>query len=221
MASLTRLVFLGPPGSGKGTQAQRLSERAALTALSSGDTLRREIQLGTEIGRQAEAFVAGGSLAPDDIVTGVMLAAVSRIPRGAGFILDGFPRTVPQALALERGLTAEQAIQAVIDFRIADAAIVERTLSRRVCSKCGFTYNVRFFPPRVEGVCDHCGGAVIQRVDDSADVIRNRLETYRRQTAPLISHYQQRGLLRVLNADADAVAVERELSAIVDSDAGA
>jgi adenylate kinase len=214
----TRLIFLGPPGTGKGTQAQRLCQTHGWAALSSGDALRREIRDESDIGRQAAQYVEAGTLVPDDVVTGVMLSAIDRMPPGGGFVLDGFPRTLPQAEALGRGLEQRGLkIDAVLDFRMDDDRIVRRIVNRRVCTKCDATYNLEFLRPRVAGVCDSCGGALVQRVDDREDVIATRLETYRSQTAPLVDYYTQQGRLHVVNAFADADSVEREVSRVVAS----
>ena len=205
-----RVIFLGPPGTGKGTQARRLSERLGLAALSSGDTLRREIKEGSEIGRQAERHVVSGGLVPDEIITRVMLAGIAKLGSNAGYVLDGFPRTTPQAEALEQGLNARgQRIDGVLDFELADAEIIARIVGRRVCSQCGATYNIAFLPPRRADVCDACGGGLAQRADDREDVIRTRLETYRAQTAPLIGHYADQGLLFRIDASGPAETVER------------
>jgi len=213
----TRLIFLGPPGSGKGTQAQRLTDKFGLCAMSSGDTLRREIQAGTEIGKQAVSFVSAGKLVPDNVITGVMLAGIARVGPTQGFILDGFPRTLPQAESLTQGLTKlSMKIDAVIDFQMPDQAVVDRIVSRRVCSKCGFTYNVKFSPPRVDGVCDRCGGQVNQRTDDTEAVIRTRLEVYRTQTAPLRDYYLARRLLLAVDASLPTDAVTRQMLRIID-----
>ncbi|MFH1745816.1 MAG: adenylate kinase [Planctomycetota bacterium] len=214
----TRLIFLGPPGTGKGTQAQRLCERLGLLQLSSGDVLRREVKEGSEIGKKALEYMQAGTLVPDEVITGVMLAAVDKLDPGTGFILDGFPRTVPQAEALEKGLTERQrTAQAVLDFQLDDAEIIRRIVSRRVCSECAATYNTEFMPPRVADKCDRCGGKVIQRVDDREDVVGTRLETYRAQTAPLIGFYTERGLLRSVDAGTGADAVEQNVLTIVES----
>lgn len=213
-----RLIFLGPPGSGKGTQATRVSGRFGLVSLSSGDTLRNEIKAGSDVGRKAQEFVQAGTLVPDDVITDVMLAAIAKLPADTGVILDGFPRTVPQAESLSAGLEqAGAAIDGVVDFQMGDDLIVERIVSRRVCSNCGATYNIRFFPPRSEGICDKCGGEVIQRVDDREDVIKTRLETYRAQTAPLIEFYSRLGLLRTVDASQEAEAVEQEVIGVIEA----
>ncbi|MEW6249414.1 MAG: adenylate kinase, partial [Planctomycetota bacterium] len=195
----TRLIFLGPPGSGKGTQAQRLADQRGLVQLSSGDVLRRERQEDSAIGRQAAAFMDAGTLVPDDVITGVMLSAIGRLPAGTGFILDGFPRTVPQAEALAAGLKERGLrVDAVVNFDLDDEEIIRRIIGRRVCTSCGANYNVSFLPPRVEGKCDKCGCDLIQRKDDRREVIVTRLETYRAQTAPLIEYYAQRGGLHTV-----------------------
>lgn len=210
----SRVLFLGPPGVGKGTQAQRISERFGLVVVGSGDTIRREIRDGSEIGRRAAQYVQFGALVPDEIITGVMLAGILKLPPEQGFILDGFPRTVPQAESLDGGLgRVGRQMTAVVHLTADDARIVARMVDRRVCSNCQTTYNVRSSPPRVAGVCDHCGHAVIQRVDDTEGVIRTRLETYRRQTAPLVEFYRRRGLLREVDGDQPAAQVEAAIIA--------
>lgn len=196
------VVFLGPPGTGKGTQAVRLEQRCGWKALSSGDMMRAEIAAGSELGNKAAEYVNNGRLVPDEIITGVILGALDRVPKSLGWVLDGFPRTVPQAEALDKGLLAEHAkIDAVVNLDLDDHKIVERLITRRICKECGALYNIRFQPPRQDGVCDRCGGEVVQRADDREDVIRTRLATYREQTAPLIAYYTQRGLLQSVDAD--------------------
>lgn len=214
--AMQRLVFLGPPGSGKGTQATRLAERLGIVQLSSGDALRRERQEGSPIGRKASSYMDAGTLVPDDVITGVMLAAIDKLRAGTGFILDGFPRTVPQAEALDAGLRERSlAIDAVVDFRLDDAEIVGRIVERRVCQQCQATYNLSFLPPRVAGQCDKCGGKLIQRPDDREEVVRTRLETYRAQTAPLVEFYSRRGLLSAVDSSAGADAVQAQLAGLL------
>ena len=218
----THLIFLGPPGCGKGTQAQRLNQSTGLVQLSSGHVLRTEMCEGSAIGRRATEFVEKGELVPDDVITGIMLTAIDKLPPEVGFILDGFPRTRPQAESLDAGLASRNmALSGVIDFEIQDTVVVARIAGRRVCENCGATYNVEFLPPRVEGVCDVCGAeSVVQRKDDKPDVVQNRLATYRSQTEPLIDYYRERGVLVAIDATGEADAVEqrvldavRELSA--------
>ena len=217
-----RLVFLGPPGTGKGTQARRLAETRRLVALSSGDVLRAEIERDSEIGRKAAGYVRSGTLVPDDVICEVMLAAIDRLEAGRGFILDGFPRTLPQAEALDAGLKQRSlGLDAVLLFELDDAAILERIVNRRICKNCGATYNMKFLPPRNEGVCDVCGGPLIQRVDDREEVVRTRLATYRSQTAPLIAYYEGRGLLRRIDASASPAEVEAGIDRVLaELDAG-
>lgn len=213
-----RLIFLGPPGSGKGTQAARLQERFGLVQLSSGDALRREVKEDSAIGRKAQEYMQAGTLVPDEVITGVMLAAIDKLPTESGFILDGFPRTVPQAEALDAGLKQRGIeIDGVLDFQLDDAEIIRRIVSRRVCSECGATYNTGFMPPKVDGVCDKCGGTVVQRVDDREDVVATRLATYRAQTAPLIGYYSERGRFHTVDATVGADSVAAEVVRIVDS----
>ncbi len=216
------VVFLGPPGTGKGTQAQRLSRQLGLVAMSSGDVLRREIADGSVIGRQAEAFVKSGALVPDDVITGVMLSFVDRVPREPGFVLDGFPRTVPQAEALEHGFHERDIrLSAVFDFVLKDEAIVARVAGRCVCGNCAAVYNNSLLPPRQPGRCDRCGGELIQRADDRPEVILARLETYRRQTAPLVDYYRRLSLLHTVDASLSAEQVEADLIGLIAALAGA
>ena len=213
-----RLIFLGPPGSGKGTQAGRLCLRAGLIQLSSGDVLRRERQENSAIGRKAAQYRDACTLVPDEVITGVMLAGIDKLPPGTGFILDGFPRTVPQAEALDKGLAERKlSIDAVIDFKLDDEEIIRRIVGRRVCNACAATYNVSFLPPKVDGTCDKCGGELIQRKDDRREVIVTRLETYRAQTAPLIDFYARRGRFHAVDSAAGADAVESAVNRIVEA----
>lgn len=217
MGQAVRIIFTGPPGSGKGTQAQRLVEHTGLIQLSSGHVLRQQIKVGSEIGKKAASYVESGGLVPDDVITGVMLAAIDELEPDAGFILDGFPRTVPQAEALTAGLKDRNiSIDRVLDFQMCDETIVARISGRTVCTKCGTTYNTEFLPPKREGVCDICGGEVLQRKDDQPDVVRNRLKTYREQTAPLETYYRERGLLVQINAEAPANKVEQAVQRVIE-----
>ncbi len=215
-----RLIFLGPPGSGKGTQAARVQDKIGLVQLSSGDALRRERKEGSEIGRKAAEYMDAGTLVPDEVITGVMLAAIDKLPAGSGFILDGFPRTVAQAESLDAGLKQRQlAIDVVLDFKLADDEIIRRIVERRVCGDCGATYNLSFLPPKQDGICDKCGGHnIIQRPDDCEKVVRTRLETYRAQTAPLVEYYSGTGLLHTVDSATGAEAVAREVFRIVGAD---
>jgi adenylate kinase len=207
-----RIVLLGAPGAGKGTQAQRLARREGLSHLSTGDLLRAAVAAGTPAGKAAHAHMQAGRLVPDELVFGVLFERL-----GAGtpaFVLDGFPRNVAQAEELERRLGALGApLEAAVDIDVPDARLVPRLTGRRSCSACGRAFHVQFLPPRREGACDACGGPLVQREDDREAVVRERLATYHRQTEPLKAHYRARGLFERVDGDRDVEAVERDLVA--------
>jgi adenylate kinase len=209
----TGFIILGPPGAGKGTQAEILSQRLNLLKVSTGDILREAVSKGTELGKLAESYMNRGELVPDDI----MLSLVEETLKGKdGFILDGFPRTINQAKGLEdilRKLGME--IKAVILLDVSDEEIVRRLSSRRVCIKCGAVYNMITSPPKIEGVCDRCGSELVIRSDDEPDTIRKRLEVYRRETAPLIDYYRKKGLLKEVNGTGDLKEVTEKLVALL------
>ncbi|MCA8972724.1 MAG: adenylate kinase [Planctomycetes bacterium] len=196
-----RVVFLGPPGAGKGTHATWLAQQGAMLHLSTGDMLRAAVREGTELGSQAKQFMDAGKLVPDALIIDMLFETLSA--RGgeaaSGWILDGFPRTEPQAVALDERLDAKgEQLDAVLLFDVDSDELVERLSSRLTCKGCSAIYNRRLRPPEVEGVCDRCGGNVVQRADDEPAAVRKRLEVYADQTAPLIDYYDQRGkLLRI------------------------
>jgi adenylate kinase len=196
-----RVIFLGPPGSGKGTQAKRMQDAHGLPQVSTGDLLRQAVRDGTELGRQAKEYMNSGGLVPDELVIALLLERIGQVDCRSGLILDGFPRTLAQAEALEAALEAKrQPIDAVVNFEIDLGELVERLVGRRVCPNGHGEWHVRFNPPRTEGRCDVCGEALIQREDDQEERIRTRMETYKRDTAPLVEFYRERGLLRTINA---------------------
>jgi adenylate kinase len=196
-----RLIFLGPPGAGKGTQAAFVKERYGLAHISTGDLLRAQVTQETELGKAAKKYMDAGKLVPDDVIIGMIRERLGEEDCAKGFILDGFPRTVPQAVALAELLEfMGKHLTAVICFDAPDDLLVERLSGRRTCGSCGAIYNVSFHPPVEENVCDVCGGPLMQRDDDREEVIRNRLRVYKEQTAPLIEHYEHRGLLRRFDA---------------------
>lgn len=191
-----RIILLGPPGAGKGTQAKALMDRYGIPQISTGDILRVAVREGTPMGVRAKSFMDAGALVPDEVVVGIVCERLSQADCVPGFILDGFPRTVAQAEALsDTLLRMSSPLQAVVSLEVDEDILVERLTGRRTCSVCGFGYHVKFSPPLQAGACDHCGGALLQRDDDREETIRHRLSVYHGQTAPLIGYYGGRGLL--------------------------
>lgn len=213
-----RIILLGSPGAGKGTQARRLSDRFGLAVIATGDIFREEIANRTPLGLQAQAYYERGEYVPDDLTTSIVLGRLGEPDVWDGFILDGFPRTVPQAEALERSLEAtNRPLTGALNFTVSDAVATKRLMARLVCSNCKRSYNLEFKPPRVSGVCDVCGHELVGRSDDDEATIRRRLEVYQARTEPLVRHFRDLGILREIDADApeDEVA-ERTLDAIED-----
>jgi adenylate kinase len=211
-----RLVLLGPPGAGKGTQARHLVERFGVPLIATGDIFRSNVAEGTELGRLAKAYLDAGELVPDEVTIGMVMQAIDQVP--VGFILDGFPRNIRQAEALEAELAARDApLSAALAFLVDEETAVKRIAGRRTCANCQRPYNVFFDPPRAEGVCDACGGPLLQRTDEDEPTVRRRLEVYRESTAPLLKFYSDRGLLREVDAEeTEAEVTERVLSALAD-----
>jgi adenylate kinase len=200
---MKRFVFLGPPGAGKGTQAKKLSERYGLLQVSTGDMLRQAVQRATSLGMEAQKYISSGALVPDEIVIGLIgnFLRENDDRLNAGYILDGFPRTVPQAEALDKMLRNEQAgLDKVLSFYLDENDLVNRLSGRRSCPNCHTIYHTEFSPPKSDGVCDHCRGALMMREDDRPETVRERLKVYHRQTAPLLDYYRKKGLLIDINA---------------------
>lgn len=188
-----KLILLGAPGAGKGTQAEILCKKLGIPSISTGNILRAAIKDGTPTGVQAKSYIDAGKLVPDEVIIGIVNERLSRDDCAKGYILDGVPRTIAQAEALEK---AGIQFDAVVSIEISEDEILRRMSGRRVCEACGSSYNVEAVPPRVEGVCDNCGGKLIQRKDDTPETVRERLKVYHTETEPLVGFYAQRGLLR-------------------------
>lgn len=209
------LILLGPPGAGKGTQASRLEEGRGLKHLSTGDMLRAAVASGSPLGRQAKAVMEAGQLMPDEIIVEMIAERIDRPDGRNGFVLDGFPRTVPQAEALDAMLTAKgERLDLVIELAVDEAALIERIAGRFSCAQCGAGYHDTFRRPKVDGVCDVCGStAFTRRKDDTEETVRARLEAYRKQTAPILPYYEAKGLLRRVDGMADVDEVTRQIEA--------
>lgn len=200
-----KLMFLGPPGAGKGTQAQRIADDFGIPQISTGDMLREARRKGTELGRKAGEFMDAGDLVPDEVVIGIVAERLLEDDARNGFILDGFPRTVPQAEALaEMGVE----LDGVVNIRVSQDEVIRRLGGRLSSPGCGASYHAEFDPPQVEGVCDKCGGELIRRPDDQPEAIRQRLESYEAKTAPLVEFYDARG--KLLNVDGQGKPAEIE-----------
>ncbi|MCA9525886.1 MAG: adenylate kinase [Myxococcales bacterium] len=200
----TRLILLGGPGAGKGTQSKRLLETLGVPQISTGDLLREARRAGTELGNQAKSFMDAGALVPDSLVVALVKERLAQPDAAGGYILDGFPRTAAQAAALDdNGIAVER----VVNLVVPDEVLVPRLAGRRICRECGSSFHVDFHPTRVEGVCDVCQGQTYQRADDSAEVIPQRLRAYVEQTAPLVEFYAARGIVRTVDGQGDMEAI--------------
>lgn len=190
-----KLILLGAPGAGKGTQAEKICQKNNIPTISTGNILREALKSGTEMGLKAKSYMESGQLVPDEILIGIIQDRLAQEDCKNGFILDGFPRTIPQAEALDKmGIVIDK----VIDIEVADDKIVERMSGRRVCETCGATYHLLYNKPEVEGKCGKCGGALVQRKDDHPDTVKERLHVYHEQTEPLKDYYEKQGKLRIV-----------------------
>jgi adenylate kinase len=199
-----RIVLLGAPGAGKGTQCKYIVDKYRLLHLSSGDILRRHRAQGTALGKKAQSYMDSGALVPDDIIIDMMIDEIGRAPAG-GYVLDGFPRTVKQAADLDKALDKKkQKIDAVINLKVDENIIVRRITGRRICPKCAAVYHIENLKPKVEGKCDKDGSSLLQRPDDTAEVVITRLKNYNEQTAPLVDYYKRKNKVFDINANEEA-----------------
>jgi adenylate kinase len=211
-----KLILLGPPGAGKGTQAKMLTDKFTIPQISTGDILRAAVKDGTPMGVKAKQFMDTGGLVPDEVVVGIVRDRLQQADCNNGFILDGFPRTVAQADALQASLQQMgKELDRVISLKVDAEALVERLTGRRTCKECGRGYHVTFDPPCVAGVCDACGGTLFQREDDREETIRKRLQVYADQTAPLITYYRQAGVLMELDGMQPIPQVQEEILSLL------
>lgn len=201
------LIFLGAPGAGKGTQAEVISEKLGIPTISTGNIIREALKNGTEMGLKAKSYIEAGKLVPDSVVIGIIQERLAKDDCAKGFILDGFPRTIPQAEALdEMGVKIDK----VVEIQVDDETIIGRMSGRRVCSACGASYHIANKPPKAEGICDSCGGELMQRKDDAPETVLDRLEVYHTQTEPLKDFYAAKGILRTADG---TLGIEKSIEA--------
>jgi len=211
-----RIIIVGPPGAGKGTQAKLIVKDFNIIQLSTGDLLRENRKRDTQLGQEAQKYMDDGNLVPDEVILGMVAEEFQKPELIPGYILDGFPRTGPQAEGLDqllkdRGLTLDH----VLVLEVPDSELVRRLTARRSCSECGHIYNVVFNPPAVEGICDHDGSPLIHRSDDTEETVVNRLDVYKKQTKPLIDHYQPQGVVRHIDGTGDMQDIYKRILAVL------
>lgn len=210
------LVLMGLPGAGKGTQAERIVENYEIPHISTGDMFRAAMKEGTPLGLEAKSYIDKGELVPDEVTIGIVRERLSKADCEKGFLLDGFPRTVAQAEALEQMLEGlNRKIDYVINIGVDQSILMERLTGRRICKECGATYHLVFNPPAQEGVCDKCGGELYQRADDNEETVANRLEVNVKQSKPLLAFYETKGYLRNINGDQDINVVFGDIRALL------
>ena len=213
-----KIVLLGPPGAGKGTQAEVLTKKLLVPHISTGDMFRAAIKNGTAMGIEAKSYMDRGQLVPDEVTVGIIKDRIAQPDCSGGFLLDGFPRTIAQAEALDQLLADKGGLDAVLNISVPLEKLVERLTGRRMCRKCGAIYHMLYNAPAKEGVCDACGGELYQRDDDKLETVTNRLDVYEAQTAPLIGYYEQQGKLFTVNGDQPINAVLADLGKALGQD---
>ena len=211
-----KIIMLGAPGAGKGTQAKQIADRYGIPHISTGDIFRANLKAGTPLGLQAKSYMDKGDLVPDDLTCALVVDRIAQPDAANGFVLDGFPRTIPQADALTKALEERgEQMDYAIDIEVPDENIVTRMGGRRACTACGATYHIVNIPPKQEGICDRCGGQLVLRDDDRPETVAKRLSVYHEQTQPLISYYQERGILKSVDGTQDMQAVFDAITAIL------
>ncbi len=211
-----RIIMLGAPGAGKGTQAKKIAEQYGIPHISTGDIFRANIKNGTELGKKAKTYMDQGLLVPDELTCDLVVDRISQPDAANGYVLDGFPRTIPQAECLTEALEKMGSrIDFAIDVNVPDEAIISRMSGRRACLKCGATYHIAFAPPKKEGICDVCGEALVLRDDDKPETVQKRLEVYHAQTQPLIEYYDKQGVLRTVDGTKDLEEVFQSIREIL------
>jgi adenylate kinase len=211
-----KIIMLGAPGAGKGTQAKMIAEKYQIPHISTGDIFRANIKKGTELGVEAKKYIDQGLLVPDELTVQILLDRVSKEDCAAGYVLDGFPRTIPQAEVLDKALTEiNDSIDYAINVDVPDENIIKRMGGRRACLTCGATYHIEHIPPKTEGICDKCGSELVLRDDDKAETVKNRLDVYHKQTQPLIDFYSNKGVLKVVDGTVDMKDVFAAICAIL------
>ncbi len=211
------LIFLGPPGAGKGTQAKRVAEKYGIPQISTGDMLREAVAKGTELGKKAKEYMDKGELVPDEVVIGIVKERLQQPDCEKGFILDGFPRTLAQAEALDEMLKElNKKIDAVINVVVPEEEVVKRITYRRTCRNCGAVYHLIYAPPKEDNKCDKCGGELYQRDDDKEETVRERYRVYKQNTEPLIDYYRKKGILYDVDGTKDIEGVWKEIEAILE-----